>query len=59
MYEILDTNSCLEPTVLNDFANLKDYHARIQGLPPVAAYIKSDKFIPKPINGPMAKWGGN
>ena len=59
LYEILDANSCLEPTVLADFPSLKNFHARIQALPAVAAYIKSDKFLPKPFNGAMAKWGGN
>ena len=57
MYEILDINSSLESSVLEDFPNLKAYHARIQALPTVAAYINSDKFLAKPFNGAMAKWG--
>ena len=59
MYELLDVHSHLEPTILNDFANIKAYHARIQELPTVAAYIKSEKFLAKPLNAQMAVWGGN
>ena len=58
VYELLDIHSHLEPSILEDFPNLKAYHARIQELPTVAAYMKSDKFLAKPLNGPMAAWGG-
>lgn len=59
MYELLDINSCLEPSVLDDFENLKAFHARVHQLPTVAAYINSDKFLAKPFNGKRAAWGGN
>ena len=57
MYELLDINCLLEPNVLNDFPTLKDYHARIESLPPLAAYMKSDKFLAGPLNGATALWG--
>ena len=57
MYELFDINSQLEPTVLDDFPNLKAFHGRVQAMPTVAAYINSDKFLAKPFNGAMAKWG--
>ena len=57
VYELLDVHSHLEPTILNDFPNLKAYHARIQELPTLAAYMKSDKFLAKPLNAAMAAWG--
>lgn len=59
VYELLDVHSALEPTILKDFPNLKAFHARVQALPAVAAYMKSDKFLAKPLNGPMAAWGEN
>ena len=60
MYEILDVNSTFEATLLDDLelSNLKDFHARIQSLPTLAAYMKSDKFLSKPFTGHMANWGG-
>lgn len=59
MYELLDQNSHLEPTVLDEFPNLKAFHARVQGLEQIAAYMKSDKFLARPLNGPMASFVGN
>lgn len=59
MYELLDINSHLESTVLDDFQNLKAFHARVQELSAVSAYINSDKFLAKPFNGKRAAWGGN
>ena len=59
MYELLDLNSILEPTALDEFPNLKAFHARVQGLDQIAAYMKSDKFIARPLNGPMASFGNN
>ena len=59
MYEILDVNSTFEATLLDDLelSNLKDFHARIQSLPTLAAYMKSDKFLAGPLNGATALWG--
>lgn len=59
MYELLDQNSHMEPTALDEFPNLKAFHARIQGLDQIAAYMKSDKFLARPLNGPMAFFAGN
>ncbi len=57
MYEILDQHSVLEPTALDAFPNLKQFQARIRGLPKIAAYMKSDKFISYPLNGVIASFG--
>lgn len=59
VYELLDQNSHMEPTALDEFANLKAFHARVQELEPIAAYMKSDKFLARPLNGPMAFFAGN
>jgi len=58
MYELLDIHSILKPGVIDEFDNLKAYHERIRSLDKVAAYMKSDKFISYPLNGPMATFGG-
>ena len=57
MYDLLDIHSKFEPTILDEVANLKAYHDRIERLPTVAAYMKSDKFIKAPLNGPFAAFG--
>jgi glutathione S-transferase len=54
----LDQNSEFIPGLLDEFPNLKEFHARIGGLEKVAAYLSSDKCIKYPLNGPMAQWGG-
>lgn len=58
MYELLDQHSTLFPTVLDEFPNLKEFKDRVAGLEKVAAYLKSDKCIKYPFNGPTAAWGG-
>lgn len=58
MYELFDQHSSLSPSSFDNFPNLKQYHARIAGLEKVSQYLKSDKCIKYPFNGPMAAWGG-
>lgn len=58
MYELLDQHSQMSPGLLDEFPNLKEFHARIENLEKVAAYLKSDKCIKYPFNGPMAEFGG-
>ncbi len=58
LYEILDVHLIMEPKALEGLDNLVAYHQRIASLEKVAAYIKSDKFIASPLNGPMANFGG-
>ena len=64
VYDLLDIHRLLEPTALTDFSNLEAYQSRIEALPTVAAYMKSDQFIEYPItagkalNGQAAAWGG-
>ena len=58
MYELMDINSHLEPTILDDVPSLKAYHDRIKNLPAIAAYMKSDRFLAYPLNAPFAAFGG-
>jgi len=39
--------------------NLKKFIERFEALPQIAAFMKKDKYLAKPWNGPNAKWGGN
>jgi len=47
MYESFDAQCILVPGLLDDFPNLKAYHARIQENDKISAYIKSERFVHK------------
>ena len=57
-YDALQIHTVFHPTVLNGHSNLKNYLERIEKLPNIAAYHKSDKYHELPYNGITAKWGG-
>jgi len=57
LFEFLDQHTFLAPKCLDDFPNLKEFHKRIQSLPTIDKYIKSDQYIKWPLNGDMAKFG--
>ncbi|KAL3197903.1 hypothetical protein MRX96_044629 [Rhipicephalus microplus] len=56
-YEMLAQHLIFAPDCLKDFTNLKAFVDRIEALPHVAAYLKSDKCIKWPLNGDMASFG--
>jgi len=58
VYEMLDQHKTFSPTCLDQFLNLQQFTERIEALPAIAAYMRSDKFLKKPFNGLMAKFGG-
>jgi len=58
MYEIFDGHLMLEPKVLDECKNLQAFHERFRSLENISAYMKSDKFLAYPLNGPMAAFGG-
>lgn len=58
IYEALDQHKLLAPECLNSFKNLQDFVARVEALPNVSSYLKSDKNIKWPLNGPSAIFGG-
>ncbi|KAJ6649624.1 Glutathione S-transferase Mu 3, partial [Pseudolycoriella hygida] len=58
VYEWLDVNRLFYPELLNGIDNLENFQKRIESLPNIADYIKSEKFIKFPLNGIMAEWGG-
>lgn len=58
VYEWVHVNQLFYPELLTGMVNVENYQRRIESLPNVAAYIKSDKFIKWPVTAVMAKWGG-
>ncbi|XP_077546183.1 glutathione S-transferase class-mu 26 kDa isozyme 47-like [Haemaphysalis longicornis] len=56
-YEMLDQHLLLDPNCLKEFPNLKAFVDRIEALPRIAAYMKSDKYMKWPLNGDMASFG--
>jgi len=56
VYEVLDVHAdLLGASYLDKFPKLKSYHHRIQNLPTIASYLKSDRFQAHPINGESAQ----
>jgi len=52
--ESLDSHLEFEPTVLDNFENLKLYLQRFYSLPGIAEYKASDKFKARPLNNVVA-----
>ncbi|XP_008528318.1 glutathione S-transferase Mu 2 isoform X8 [Equus przewalskii] len=56
-YDLLDRLRMFEPKCLDAFPNLKDFIARFEGLKKISAYMKTSRFLPKPLFLKMAVWG--
>ncbi|XP_049736119.1 glutathione S-transferase Mu 1-like [Elephas maximus indicus] len=56
-YDVLDLNRVFEPKCLDAFPNLKDFMAHFEGLKRISAYMKSSRFLPRPICTNQAMWG--
>jgi len=57
-YEYLSKLPYIAPNIFSNYANLKQFVARIEALPTIAKYMSSDKYMSWPLNGPMASFGG-
>ncbi|XP_070574572.1 glutathione S-transferase Mu 1-like [Ptychodera flava] len=57
MYELMDQLREVDSKILDSHKNLQDFMARVEELPRIAAYKKSDRFMSRPINNKMAKFG--
>ena len=57
-YEALEGHKCFQPTLLDDYPNLKEFISRFEALPAISAYLESSDYISYPWNGPAAAWGG-
>ncbi|KAJ7377624.1 Glutathione S-transferase Mu 3 [Desmophyllum pertusum] len=56
LYEAMTSIVFFEPSLLEPHKNLKEFLTRIEELPSIAAYLKSDSFKAHPINNKMAKF---
>ncbi|KAM6167606.1 glutathione S-transferase Mu 2 isoform 1-T1 [Erethizon dorsatum] len=56
-YDVLERNQVFERTCLDAFPNLKDFISRFEGLKKISAYMKSSRFLPRPVFTKMAVWG--
>jgi len=56
MYEMLDAHQTFSSSILDGCPKLQQFCQRIRDLPAIKAYLASDKFSARPINGPMANW---
>ncbi|XP_062047907.1 glutathione S-transferase Mu 4 [Lepus europaeus] len=56
-YDIFDLHRVFEPRSLDAFPNLKDFVARFEGLEKISAYMKSGRFLPRPLYTKVATWG--
>ncbi|XP_069862325.1 glutathione S-transferase Mu 1-like [Dipodomys merriami] len=56
-YDVLDMHRMFEPKCLDAFPNLKDFMSRFEGLEKISAYMKTSRFLSKPLFLKLAKWG--
>jgi len=57
VYEMLFQNMTFSKDSFKDVSNLVDFVARIEALPSMQDYMKSDQFVKWPFNGDMAGFG--
>ncbi|KFO22830.1 glutathione S-transferase B [Fukomys damarensis] len=57
VYDVLDVHRMFDPKCLEAFPNLKDFMSRFEGLEKITTYMKSSRFLPKPLFSKMAVWG--
>ncbi|RWS23395.1 glutathione S-transferase-like protein [Leptotrombidium deliense] len=57
VYEWLDQHKLLEPNCLDNYSNLQQFTKRVESLPTIEKYMKSDKFLKYPLNNNIAKFG--
>ncbi|KAK3609069.1 hypothetical protein CHS0354_011827 [Potamilus streckersoni] len=56
LYELLDQHRLMKEGCLTDFPKLLAFLDRIEAEPNIKAYMASDKFIRRPVNGKMAQF---
>jgi len=57
-YEVLDQQHFLQPKDMDNFENLKRFLKQFENLEPIAAYMKSSRYIKFPVFSPSAVYGG-
>ncbi|RWS15789.1 glutathione S-transferase Mu 1-like protein, partial [Dinothrombium tinctorium] len=56
-YELFDVHNYLLPNYLDEYPNLKQFVKRVESLPTIEKYMKSDRFIKYPLNNDQAQFG--
>ncbi|XP_038167049.1 glutathione S-transferase Mu 7 [Arvicola amphibius] len=56
-YDVLERNQVFDPKCLEAFPNLKDFISRFEGLKKISEYMKTSRFLPRPVFTKMAVWG--
>lgn len=56
LYELIDQIQMMEKDALAPYKNLQDFHAQIEALPTLSAYINHVHESKIPVNGPSASW---
>ncbi|XP_069862323.1 glutathione S-transferase Mu 2-like [Dipodomys merriami] len=55
-YDILDQHRMFEPKCLDAFPNLKDFMSRFEGLNKISTYMKTSRFLSRPVFAKIALW---
>ncbi|XP_042536151.1 glutathione S-transferase Mu 2 isoform X1 [Dipodomys spectabilis] len=55
-YDILDQHRMFEPKCLDAFPNLKDFMSRFESLNKISTYMKTSRFLSRPVFTKMALW---
>jgi len=56
LYELLDQHRLFEPTLLDDFANIKAFLDRFEALQAIRDYMQSGEYMQRPVNNKSAQW---
>ncbi|CEM22076.1 unnamed protein product [Vitrella brassicaformis CCMP3155] len=54
LYELLDQTRLMKKDALDEYGNLKAYCDRFEALPAISSYMKSSRFMARPVNNRMA-----
>ena len=57
VYELFWAHRKMAPGTIEKFPNLVQFMNRLEALPRICDYIKTDKFLKSPINNRMAGFG--
>jgi hypothetical protein len=57
LYEQLVVAQAMVPDALTAFAVIEQFKQRVESLPAIAAYLRSDRYLARPINNAMATFG--
>lgn len=56
LYEMIDQHKIFDKTLMEPFKKLLAFADRIEAIPQISTYKKSDKFTERPLNNPIASF---